>query len=268
MIYPALCHHGSSGSPRRADAENLGDLTMSDHDVDAQLSVDQSGPTGNRLRGRRKQIAAGAAGLAVLLGGGAYLITTRAGETTPPSPTGALAPVGAPDATAEGIAVPAATPSSSRGAAMSPPRSLAMSPSRSLAIDQRAKAAREYGAKHSRPVQRALTPAPNVKAAVDVQERSEPVENGSLRIITARSDLTGQRALLWAADKGKPHGDVTCTQNFHFSDKQEASVRPNLLLCWRTSDDKSVATILVDQGGEPSRDRSAEIIDREWAKLG
>jgi hypothetical protein len=46
------------------------------------------------------------------------------------------------------------------------------------------------------------------------------------------------------------------------------AVRPNLLLCWRTSDDRSVATVLIDQSGKPSTADSVRIIDREWAKLG
>ena len=50
--------------------------------------------------------------------------------------------------------------------------------------------------------------------------------------------------------------------------REKAAIRPNLLLCWRTSADRSVATVLVDQKGKPSAAESVQIINREWAKLG
>ncbi|GAA0538567.1 hypothetical protein GCM10010172_19800 [Paractinoplanes ferrugineus] len=97
--------------------------------------------------------------------------------------------------------------------------------------------------------------------------RSEHRPDGSLRIITARSDLTGQRELRWAADAGRPIGDLRCTQNLHFNDDARPSRQPNLLLCWRTSATRSVVTLMVDHGGHPSVADSAGVIAREWAAL-
>jgi len=212
---------------------------MKDHDVDAR-----------RWTRRRKQVATTAVGLTALVGVGAYVITAQAvGEhhTTTAQETAAT-----PMGQGKGEADPEADPT----------------PSRSMTVDERIKAARSAAAKDGHPVQRALTPAPGVRAASDVVERNEKVENGSMRIVTARSDLTGQRELLWAADQGKRVGEARCTQNFKFANNQTPAIRQNMLLCWRTSAKRSVATVLIDYGGHPSTAKSRSIIDREWAKLG
>jgi hypothetical protein len=111
-----------------------------------------------------------------------------------------------------------------------------------------------------------LTAAGQEKGAVAQYDRKLP--HGTLRVITARWNLSGHREQLWAADEGTPVGDVRCTQNLHFSNSAKPLVQPNLLLCWRTSDTRSVITILTDTGGKPSVRMSADVIDREWAKLG
>jgi hypothetical protein len=102
----------------------------------------------------------------------------------------------------------------------------------------------------------------------EVSERVEHRANGSVRIVTARFDLAGQRELGWAGDRGRPIGDVRCTQRLHFSENATPTAQPNLLLCWRTSAARSVVTLLADYGGHPSVDDSVDIIDREWTRLG
>jgi len=208
---------------------------------------------------RRKQVATTAVGLTALVGVGAYVITAQVvgSHTTTAQETSAQAPAAVPSSAApvgqgKGEANPAPGPT----------------PSQSMTVDERIKAARSAAAKDGHPVQHALTPAPGVREASDVVERNEKVENGSLRIVTARSDLTGQRELLWAADKGRRVGKVTCTQSFKFANNQTPAIRQNMLLCWRTSAKRSVATVLIDYGGHPSAAKSSAIIDREWAKLG
>ena len=200
--------------------------------------------------GRRKQVAVAAVGLTALLGVGTYMITAQVVDghhTTTAQPAGAT-----PAGQGKGEANPGPSPA----------------PSQSMTVDERVKAAREAAAKDGYTVKRPLTPAPGVREPTDLVERNEKVKNGALRIITARSDLTGQRALLWAADKGKRYGKTSCTQNFKFSNNETPAVRPTLLLCWRTSANRSVATALVDYGGHPSVSKSLAIIDREWARLG
>jgi hypothetical protein len=87
-----------------------------------------------------------------------------------------------------------------------------------------------------------------------------------MRITSARYDLSGRGEMLWAADSGRPVGDAHCTQNFHFIQNGRATLRPTMLLCWRTSDERSVVVLSV--GRKPSTLDSAGVIDEQWAKLG
>ena len=103
---------------------------------------------------------------------------------------------------------------------------------------------------------------------MEVTNEGSLKEGGTLRVITAQHDLTGQRELLWAADDGKPVGSAHCTQNFHFSNDGKAKVRPTMLLCWRTSAGKSVVTVAVVRTGRPSTAASVGVIDRRWAEMG
>jgi hypothetical protein len=222
---------------------------MNDHDDDARPWTR-----------RRKQAATTAVGLTALLGVGAYLITAQVvggHRTTTAQETGAQTPLAGPSS--------AAPVGQGKGEANPEP---GPTPSQSMTVDERIKAARAAAAKDGHPVQHALSPAPGIRAASDIMERNEKVEHGSLRIITARSDLSGQRELMWAADNGKRYGHVMCTKNFKFANNQTPAIRANMLLCWRTSAKRSVATVLIDYGGHPSTAKSAAIIDREWAKLG
>jgi len=221
---------------------------------------------------RRKQVVLGVVGLAAVLGAGAYVITAQVMDhrsATTTSDTAALAPMvgAAPETPTEAPAASAtASPSVTSSPSAAPP-STTPSPSRGTSVDDEIRKAREKAAKDGYPLQRALTAAPHAESG-PVSERSEPRPDGSLRIITAKFDLSGQRELLWAADRGEAVGDSHCTQNFHFSHNTKPAIRPNLLLCWRTSAERSVATVLVDQKGKPSIAESVQIIDREWAKLG
>jgi len=233
----------------------------------------------NREQGRKRRVAvAGVVALAALLGGGAYLVTaqiadrnrhTEAGDPLAPPITPAS---GGIDSGAERTVPATASPKPTISTKNAVKQSLSPSPSPiptgSMSVDEQIRAAQEKAAREGYPVQRALTPAPGVVAAEAVEERTEETPTGTLRIVTARSDLTGQRELLWAADKGKRHGDITCTQNFKFGNNNKPTIRPNMLLCWATSAKKSVVTVLVDRGGKPSTAESAEVISREWARLG
>ncbi len=107
------------------------------------------------------------------------------------------------------------------------------------------------------------------EAAASINEWTEKVKNGSVRVTTAHRDLTGESALLIAGDRGKSvGGDVNCTNKVRFSQDAPAMERPTMLLCWRTSSDRSVVTMMATPDGEPSAGASVSIINREWAKLG
>lgn len=222
------------------------------------------------------KIAVGAVGAAAVLGAGAYLITAQVLDrdaNTESRNDGALAPIVAPasaepsassgiQASADSVGAPTSAPAPARSSATP---AAAPTPSSTLSVAEQIRKAREAAAKGGNPLQPALTAA---AAPGPIDERSEPVKDGSMRVITAKFDLTGHRALLWAADKGKPVGDARCTQNVRFSNKMTPAIQPNLLLCWRTSGTRSVATVLVNYKGHPSSQKSLEVIDREWAKLG
>jgi hypothetical protein len=96
---------------------------------------------------------------------------------------------------------------------------------------------------------------------------TEQTSEGTIRITSAKADLTGQQDQLMAADSGAPAGDARCTQKVHFSNSAAARTIPNLLLCWRTSANRSVVTLAVAKNGHPSTASSTAVIDREWAKL-
>jgi len=136
------------------------------------------------------------------------------------------------------------------------------------AVRKQIMAAREKAAKDGIPLQRPLTaPKLQVHDASSYAEESRPLPGGgTMRIMSARYDLSGQKEMLWAADQGSRHGDVRCTQNFHFSSTGKAAVRPTMLLCWRTSAARSVVVLTVAK--KPSAADSAGVIDQRWNQLG
>ncbi|WP_433295472.1 hypothetical protein ACQP2F_35910 [Actinoplanes sp. CA-030573] len=223
---------------------------------------------------RRTKIVAGAVGLAAVLGGGAYLVTDQVMDhrASTTGETGALAPLPSPAASSVGTAQPDSVPlasassssPSSRGTTPSPSSSSSSAASSSPS-DDAVRKARDKAQRDGVALQRPLTAAGPEPGKVS--ERNQAMPNGSIRIITARFDLTGHRELLWAGDAGKSVGNARCTQKVRFSQSSAPTVQPNLLLCWRTSNHKSVATVLVNQSGHPSTAASVKVIDQEWAKL-
>jgi hypothetical protein len=101
-----------------------------------------------------------------------------------------------------------------------------------------------------------------------VSERTEILENGTIRIVTGRQDLTGHRELRMAGDTGRLVGSgVRCTGDVRMATGVPADRRPTLLLCWRTSPTRSVITLAVVPQGEPPTASSVAVIGREWAGL-
>jgi hypothetical protein len=242
-------------------------------DNDEQPGVYESSAT-RRHSLRRKQAAVGVVGLAAVLGAGAYLVTAHLTDrkTTVTTDPGALAPL-TPAVSAEPSAsasASAATPKPTLSTKNAVKQSYTASPvpTQSLTVEEQIQAAREAAARDGHPVQRALTAAPGVAALGVADTRREERPNGSLEIYTAPFDLSGQTPVLWAAGGTWTVGRATCTQTVRFANNSEAKVRPTMMLCWRTSAQRSVATVLVDMKNKPSAAESARIIDREWARLG
>ncbi|GGJ94744.1 hypothetical protein GCM10010123_25690 [Pilimelia anulata] len=200
--------------------------------------------------------AAGAAGLA------AAFLTANTG----PEPTAGPVPeigIETSTPTAAGGATPTPAATTRRPASKAPAGSTATT-TRTPTLRQRVAAAKA--------APRAPLAAPIRKAAtisgVQVAESGNlRKDRQTLRVVSARADLTGQRELAWVADGGAPVGTARCTQNFRFSTARPAKVRPTLLLCWRTSAARSAYTVMVNLNGRPSREASIAALDSAWAKL-
>ncbi|MBM2621596.1 hypothetical protein JIG36_39445 [Actinoplanes sp. LDG1-06] len=252
--------------------------------MDTEDDAQRTPPQGTRPQGAspfRRRMVIGGIGLAAVLGGGAYLMTaqvsdrqatTSAPDVAPvqPAPTTSAAPatsdvapppsVSATGMTSAGTARPPAEPSPSRSP--SPARS-----EDSAAVRREIDRARAQAAKDGHPLQRPLQQKAQAVPGSQVSTRTEPTSEGTIRISTARADLTGQQDQLIAGDGGKPVGSARCTQKVRFSEGAPAREVANLLLCWRMSADRSVVTLAVAKEGTPSSSISTATIDREWARL-
>jgi hypothetical protein len=227
---------------------------------------------------RRKKIAVGVAGLAAILAGGGYAVTAWRGaqHTTIVGDTGAFAP-------------PAlAAPSSPARPAKALPAPTAVTPPPSTRPSPRLSAARRSTRPSARPTPSAMPDEEVASAMVsqllqlrratasggltaagrEIVVAAEPGADGSaIRIVSARHDLTGRGALLWAADAGRPVGDARCTQNFRIGGGAVRETRPGLLLCWRVSPVKSVVTVASSPTGSPVAATSARVIERVWRRM-
>lgn len=236
---------------------------MTIHD-DAQPGDDgvYASTTGRRLSRRRTRAAVGAAGLAAVLGVGAYLVTSMIDndEPTVAQQKGAVEPVvvASSPATEPKVSASAAAPASAAAASMSPE------------LRKKVDAAREKLAEQGDGVEIQHPAAPRTTANandVNVTTQGSLKEGGIVRMITAREDLTGQRELAWVAGGVALHRDVPCSQTFQFS-TNPAAMKPNLLICWRTSTEKSVVAIVVDPKGQPSRDKAVDALEEKWRTMG
>jgi hypothetical protein len=227
----------------------------------------------NRSTRRRRQKVAGVAGLAAVLGVGAYFITSEitAKDEIAPEPA-AIAPL-MTAVTPSPVDTPSASLSAQPSAAKTSPQSTASASKAAsphpMTTQQRIDAAKGTAAKAKN---RALRPLPQVGniaevADVTVRNTGSLKDGGTMRVVSGRGDLTGQRELGLVADAGEKVGDASCTQNFHFAAGLPAVEKPTMMICWRTSDDKSVFTVAVSVKGRPSADNSVAAIDRQWAKL-
>jgi hypothetical protein len=264
---------------------------MTDHNQQEPAAGGAATPAPPNRGSRRRVAVIGTAGAAVVLAGGAFIAMQANAE---PDQNLAEPPVAAPVATVppaersadmatESSASPGVTSAvpSSPAAKAEPDRTATGTPEQTGAAageadegGDSAKArkeveeAREKAAADGVELQRPLKQqSANGDGAVN--ERTETVKDGTIRVVTAKHDLTGQRELALAADKGKSVGDgVHCTNKLRFAQGAAATERPTVLLCWRTSEDRSVVTMSVTPEGKPATATSVRLIDKEWAKLG
>ncbi|MEU4688358.1 hypothetical protein [Actinoplanes sp. NPDC023714] len=229
-------------------------------------------------RGRARTVAA-VAGAAAVLGTAAYATTAWiiADDGTETRDVTAMAPaapaVSASDPSASAPASAAASASAdaaSAASAASPSASVAPSASASASksVEEQIKEARAKAAKDGFPVQHGITAKSGLPSGpVDVKDEGSAKEGKTLRVITAKHDLSGQRELLWAADDGEKVGQARCTQNFKFTNNPKPKIRPTMLMCWRTSKEKSVVTIAIDMDEKPSKAESVKELSERWKTL-
>jgi hypothetical protein len=232
------------------------------------MSISDDGRPASKRRRNRIAVSAGAA--VVLLGAGAYVVAGRSGGDDT-AVTGEAPVLSAPSASSAPSSSPApvAAPSSASAAPRTSPPAAHSSPTADAAkVRKQVMEAREKAARDGIPLQRPLaTSTAAIHDASSYAEQTRPLPGGgTMRVMSARYDLSGQREMLWAADRGSKVGDVRCTQNFHFSATGRPAIRPTMLLCWRTSSDRSVVVLTVAKS--PSMKGAADVIDEKWASLG
>jgi len=215
---------------------------------------------------RRKRALVAVAGLAIL-GAGAVVVAQVAGggntETKDAASVVPIATVAEPEATASSAAADEPTPTATS--------KQLLAPAEAKEAAKRVAAAREAAAKDGVKVQRPLTPKGDVAIAAEakvVNTGSLSKDRATLRVVSALGDLTGHRELSWVADDGTPVGTARCSNTIRLSGDTKAAKKPNLLVCWRTSEKKSVYTVAVDLDGDPSEQKSVAAINKEWRSLG
>jgi hypothetical protein len=250
-----------------------------DHDGMSNLYGSYDPDAARRSR-RRKQAAVGAVGLAAVLGGGAFVVTEAVTRDSGAPEPAALAPQPAATSATRPSATPSsATPSSatpSKKASRPPAVTVSRTPSPSASTQtktaaERVAAARSAAARDGVKLQRPLPAATAAGEMADVtvtDSGSLRDDGGTLRVVSARGDLTGHQELGWVANDGDPVGSARCSQTFRFAGNTKPARKPNLLVCWRTSASKSVYTVTVDLDGHPSKKDSVAALGKRWNAMG
>ncbi|WP_045742007.1 hypothetical protein [Actinoplanes rectilineatus] len=229
------------------------------------LYASAAATTPERRNRRRKQAVVGAAGAAALLAGATFAASQFLNAEQPEMPApAALAPqttvpVDEPEPEPVDSRVP--TPTSKSTVPAAPVEASPAPPSPSPSVTAETMAGTETP-EQSRGDVTVLSNGP-------VNERTELLGTGTIRIVTAQRDLTGERDMLLAADDGQAvGGGVHCTSKVRMSTGTDTGEKPTLLLCWRTSKARSVVTMAVVPTGKPPTASSVDIIGKEWARLG
>ncbi|UQU66936.1 hypothetical protein COUCH_11955 [Couchioplanes caeruleus] len=221
-----------------------------------------------RRNRRRKQALAGVAGLAVL-GAAAFAVTSHVTAETRTHETAGEAQAHA-QAHAPADAGATSSPAAADGVGTAPDDA-ASAAAKPKTTKEQIEAVKGAAVKNT--TQRIRRPLPPAADAVSDEDLTVATigslkdDKSSIRVVSARLDLTGQRELGWVADKGQKVGAASCTQKIRVSPDMPARVRPTLLLCWRTSASRSVYTVAVDLKGKPSAKASVAQIDKAWSAL-
>jgi hypothetical protein len=203
--------------------------------------------------------AAGAVGLAAVIGAGALAVSHRSPAIPQALPSEPGTAVSAPPASSPATKKKTAAEKSAEVRALMEKANVPQS------VAEKWVEARAADDEPGSTVRRPLHAAGDVVVS-DAEVTVRTVRG--IRVTSARRNLIGQRELAWVADEGEPVGDAHCSQNVRLSPDVPAAVRPSLLLCWRTSATKSVYTVQVDRRNSPSKQRSVALISKAWASIG
>jgi hypothetical protein len=222
-----------------------------------------------RSRMNRTRLAVGTAGLAAVLGAGAYVVTSRIvneSEQTVAQEVASIMPAAdRPDAS------PDANPSASVSPSVSPvPTTDASGKAIPSHVVEEIREARRKMAEDGVPVKPPILPKVAAKPVSDVKRTTTGSiqKGGIVRVITARGDLSGQEELAYVAGGVWKEGKASCTQTFQFSTNPAPGKRDNLLMCWRTDPEKSVIIMVVDPKGDPSENKALKVLADNWRSLG
>jgi hypothetical protein len=89
----------------------------------------------------------------------------------------------------------------------------------------------------------------------------------SIRVVAARTDLTGAPGFTWAVDEGRPVGKYRCTQNVRLVPRGTAGIRPTVMLCWRTSSTLSAYALVVDPQHPVKEAEGVAALDQVWSDV-
>jgi hypothetical protein len=220
------------------------------------------------------RLAVGTAGLAAVLGAGAYVVTSQIvdePETTVAQEVAPIAPTvdrtnATPDVTSSAGAPSPASASPSISPVPTTDASGRPIPSH---VVEEIKEARRKMAKDGVPVKPPILPKVAAKPVSDVKRTTTGSiqKGGIVRVITARGDLSGQEELAYVAGGVWKEGKASCTQTFQFSTNPAPGKRDNLLMCWRTDPEKSVIAMVVDPKGDPSENKALKVLADNWRSL-
>jgi hypothetical protein len=236
-------------------------MNVTDGGEEGGQNANESDAGGGGIR-----VAIGVTALAAMLGVGAFVITNHlTDKETAQAPVGGVSTV--PGESAQGSASASNAPTST-GAQASP--SPSASPI-SKEVRDKIEAARRKMAKDGVKVDRPLAPKVTRQLTdgdVQMTQSGSLKDGGIVRVVAAPGDLTGQRELAWVDGGVNKYRGVDCSQTFKFSTNPAPVMKPNLLLCWRTSAVKSVIAVVVDPNGHPSKDKAVKELEKKWKSMG
>jgi hypothetical protein len=92
----------------------------------------------------------------------------------------------------------------------------------------------------------------------------------TVRVVVARTDLTGKLEQAWAAGTGTRVGQDSCTHDTRVTPTSKPRVRPTVLVCWRSTPTLSAYALVIDPKAKalvPDADGAAAL-DTAWQAAG